>query len=122
VDDFLGGSSSQWKKGDRVCALMGGGGYAEYALIRAEMAMKIPDSLSFEQAAAIPEAFLTAYQVETSWRDIHIIPFNPTLTLIFKALFWLADIERYEREHTDPKVCTSSQTRHVYQFHSIAYC
>ncbi|WP_026962717.1 NAD(P)H-quinone oxidoreductase [Alicyclobacillus herbarius] len=50
-----------WRVGDRVCALLPGGGYAEYAVIPAGMAMRIPPSLSFEQAAAIPEVFLTAF-------------------------------------------------------------
>lgn len=49
------------KKGDRVCALLPGGGYAQYVAIPEDMLMPIPDNLSFEQAAAIPEVFLTAY-------------------------------------------------------------
>ncbi|MBI5904258.1 MAG: NAD(P)H-quinone oxidoreductase [Deltaproteobacteria bacterium] len=51
-----------WKAGDRVCALLPGGGYAERVAIPAGLAMRIPDNLSFEQAAAIPEVFLTAYR------------------------------------------------------------
>ncbi|CAM3926752.1 NAD(P)H-quinone oxidoreductase [Cohnella lubricantis] len=50
-----------WKPGDRVMALLPGGGYAERARIPSGMAMRIPDTLSFEEAAAIPEVFLTAY-------------------------------------------------------------
>ncbi|HEX3776984.1 MAG TPA: NAD(P)H-quinone oxidoreductase [Polyangiaceae bacterium] len=46
--------------GARVMALLGGGGYAERVVVPEAMAMKIPDALGFEQAAAIPEAFLTA--------------------------------------------------------------
>lgn len=52
----------KWKPGDRVFGLIPGGGYAQYAVIHEEMAMRIPDKLSFEQAAAIPEVFLTSYQ------------------------------------------------------------
>jgi len=52
----------EWKAGDRVCALLPGGGYAERVSIPAGLAMRIPGNLSFEQAAAIPEVFLTAYQ------------------------------------------------------------
>jgi len=51
-----------WKGGERVCALVGGGGYAQFCAVPASMAMRIPDCLSFEKAAAIPEAFMTAYQ------------------------------------------------------------
>nr|WP_297837489.1 NAD(P)H-quinone oxidoreductase [Ignavibacterium sp.] len=52
----------KWKTGDKVFGLIPGGGYAQYAVIHEEMAMRIPDKLSFEEAAAIPEAFLTSYQ------------------------------------------------------------
>ncbi len=50
-----------WTRGDRICALLPGGGYAELAAVPAGMAMRIPDNLSFEEAAAVPEVFLTAY-------------------------------------------------------------
>ena len=46
--------------GDRVFGLVGGGGYAEQAVIDYRMAMPIPDGWSFEQAAALPEVFFTA--------------------------------------------------------------
>lgn len=58
----VGSKVFKWKTGDKVFGLIPGGGYAQYAVIHEEMAMKIPDNLTFEQAAAIPEAFLTAYQ------------------------------------------------------------
>ena len=47
-------------KGDRVFGLVGGGGYAEQAVIDYRMAMPMPDEWSFEQAAAVPEVFFTA--------------------------------------------------------------
>ena len=47
--------------GDRVCALLAGGGYAEQAVADQGSALKIPDNLDFEQAAAIPEVFATAW-------------------------------------------------------------
>lgn len=50
-----------FKKGDRVCALLGGGGYAERVSINAGMLMPIPGELSMTEAAAIPEAFATSY-------------------------------------------------------------
>lgn len=52
----------KWKKGDKVFGLLPGGGYAEYAVMHEDMAMEIPPNLTFEQAAAIPEVFLTAFQ------------------------------------------------------------
>ncbi|QSO50394.1 NAD(P)H-quinone oxidoreductase [Alicyclobacillus curvatus] len=57
----VGGGVTGYRVGDRVCALLPGGGYAQYAVIPADMAMPLPENLSFEQGAAIPEVFLTAY-------------------------------------------------------------
>ena len=53
--------SSEWKIGDKVCALLGGGGYAEYVAVRYDMLMPVPSNCSMIEAAAIPEAFATAY-------------------------------------------------------------
>lgn len=50
-----------FKVGDRVMGLVGGGAFAEELVTHAREAMPIPEGLSFEDAAAIPEAFLTAY-------------------------------------------------------------
>ena len=54
-------AKSNWKIGDKVCALLGGGGYAEYANIKYDMLMPVPNNCSMVEAAAIPEAFATAY-------------------------------------------------------------
>lgn len=53
---------SSFSAGDRVMGLVNGGGYAEYAIMPINRAMKIPENFTFEEAAAIPEVFLTAYQ------------------------------------------------------------
>jgi tumor protein p53-inducible protein 3 len=53
--------AGEWQRGDRIMAVVTGGAYAELAAVPAGMAIRIPDNLSYEQAAAIPEAFLTAY-------------------------------------------------------------
>ena len=52
---------SEWKIGDKVCALLGGGGYAEYVAVKYDMMMPVPKNCSMVEAAAIPEAFATAY-------------------------------------------------------------
>lgn len=52
---------SHWKVGDKVCALLGGGGYAQYASVKYDMLMPVPKNCSMAEAAAIPEAFATAY-------------------------------------------------------------
>lgn len=54
-------SVTRWKVGDKVCALLGGGGYAEYVSVTEDMVMPIPEGLSFVEASAIPEVYMTAY-------------------------------------------------------------
>jgi putative PIG3 family NAD(P)H quinone oxidoreductase len=58
--DAIGANVRVWDEGDRVMGLVGGGGYAEYVVVPADEAISIPQELSFEEAAAIPEAFITA--------------------------------------------------------------
>lgn len=50
-----------WKPGDRAMALLAGGGYAEQVVVHAGSALHVPDRLSLEEAAAVPEVFLTAF-------------------------------------------------------------
>ena len=52
---------SSYQIGDAVCALLGGGGYAEYVTVKYDMLMPVPKNCSMIEAAAIPEAFATAY-------------------------------------------------------------
>lgn len=54
-------AKSSWKVGDKVCALLGGGGYAEYVAVKYDMLMPVPKNTTMVEAAAIPEAFATAY-------------------------------------------------------------
>lgn len=54
------GPSAGWAVGDRVCALLSGGGYAEQVVCPADHALPIPDRLDFTDAAALPEVFATA--------------------------------------------------------------
>ena len=57
----IGGEVTDWQIGDRVCALLGGGGYAEYVAVKHDMLMPIPKGLSMEEGAALPEALATSY-------------------------------------------------------------
>jgi putative PIG3 family NAD(P)H quinone oxidoreductase len=50
-----------WRPGDRVMTLVGGGGYAEYAKTRADLLMRIPEGMDFETAACVCETYITAY-------------------------------------------------------------
>ena len=52
---------SRWSPGDRVMGLVGGGGQAEYVVVGEDELIPVPERLPLEQAAAIPESFLTAY-------------------------------------------------------------
>ena len=54
-------AAGRWKVGDRVCALLGGGGYADYAVCDARHALPIPKGLDFVGAAALPETVFTVY-------------------------------------------------------------
>jgi len=62
---------TEWEKGQKVYALLTGGGYAEYVVVHRRLAMPLPDRLSMMEASAVPEAFITSYQ----------------------ALFWLGQLE-----------------------------
>ncbi|MBN3325633.1 QORX oxidoreductase, partial [Atractosteus spatula] len=57
------GCHSLWTAGDRVMALLSGGGYAEFVSVPEELLMPVPSHFTFHQAAAIPEAWLTAFQL-----------------------------------------------------------
>ncbi|MEM1146809.1 MAG: NAD(P)H-quinone oxidoreductase [Pseudomonadota bacterium] len=57
----IGPKVREWAIGDRVCALLAGGGYAEYAAVHEGSLIGIPDAMSFEQATALPEVMLTVW-------------------------------------------------------------
>ena len=61
VIEAVGESVTNWKIGDQVCALLGGGGYAEYVAVKHDMLMPVPKGLSLEEAASLPEAYATSY-------------------------------------------------------------
>lgn len=57
----VGEKAGEWSVGDRVCALLAGGGYAERIAVPSRLLLRLPDGWSFARAAAVPEVFLTAY-------------------------------------------------------------
>ena len=75
IVESVGQGVTKWKPGDAACGLLGGGGYAEYAVIHQDVALPVPQGLSSVEAAGIPEVFLTAFQ----------------------ALRWLARLQEGER-------------------------
>lgn len=50
-----------WRKGDKVCALVAGGGYAEYCAVPAGQCLRVPKGLNFEEAASLPETYFTVW-------------------------------------------------------------
>ena len=56
-----GDNATRWSVGDQVCALLGGGGYAEYCRVDARHVLRIPRGLSLVQAAALPETAFTVF-------------------------------------------------------------
>ena len=61
IVEEVGGQVENLIKGDEVCALLAGGGYAEKVSVPSGQVLKVPKGFSFEQAAALPEVFATAY-------------------------------------------------------------
>lgn len=61
IIEAVGTEVTGWQAGDKVCALLSGGGYAEYSAVPSGQLLPIPSGYSFEQAAALPEVFATAY-------------------------------------------------------------
>lgn len=61
IVDSVGAGVTRWKPGDKVCALLPGGGYAEYAIANEALCLPIPASMSMIEAAATPEAIFTVW-------------------------------------------------------------
>lgn len=72
IIEASGPDAKRWKKGDQVCALIAGGGYAEYRTVDERLCLPIPTNFSFEEAAALPETIFTVW-------------FNVFKTCAFKA-------------------------------------
>jgi putative PIG3 family NAD(P)H quinone oxidoreductase len=61
IVEAIGAGVSRWKNGDHVCALIAGGGYAEYIAVDERLCLPVPSGFSFEEAAALPEAIFTIW-------------------------------------------------------------
>jgi putative PIG3 family NAD(P)H quinone oxidoreductase len=61
IIEACGAENNRWKVGDRVCALLPGGGYAEYAAVHKDHCLPIPPAMRFAEAAALPETVFTVY-------------------------------------------------------------
>jgi putative PIG3 family NAD(P)H quinone oxidoreductase len=70
--DALGAGTMLWRVGDRVMGIVGGGAHAEYLVTHEREALPVPVGLSWEDAAAIPEVFLTAYDALFTRLDLRL--------------------------------------------------
>jgi NADPH:quinone reductase len=70
--DALGEATTLWKTGDRVMGIVGGGGHAEYLCVHEREAMPVPRAMAWEDAGAIPEAFLTGYDALFNRLDLKL--------------------------------------------------
>ena len=61
IVEEVGDQISRWKPGDKICALVAGGGYAEYVSVSGEQCLPIPDTLNFTGAAGLPETVYTVW-------------------------------------------------------------
>ena len=77
VVEAVGDGVTRWQSGDRVCALVPGGGYAEYAIAHEGSTMPIPEPLTFIEAAGLPETVLTV------WNNVfHMSQLKPGETIL----------------------------------------
>ncbi|HEX8455171.1 MAG TPA: NAD(P)H-quinone oxidoreductase [Longimicrobium sp.] len=70
--DAVGQGAGLWAVGNRVMGIVGGGGHSEFVVVHEREAIRIPQNLGFEEAAAIPEAFLTSYDALFRQLDVKV--------------------------------------------------
>ena len=70
--DAVGPGAGLWAVGNRVMGIVGGGGHAEFVVVHEREAIRIPQTLGWEDAAAVPEAFLTAYDALFRQLDVKV--------------------------------------------------
>lgn len=70
--DAVGRGAGLWAVGNRVMGIVGGGGHAEYVCVHEREALRVPHNLSWEEAAAVPEVFLTAYDALFRQLDMQV--------------------------------------------------
>jgi NADPH:quinone reductase len=70
--DAVGPGAGLWAVGSRVMGIVGGGGHAQYLCVHEREAMRVPHNLSWEEAGAVPEVFLTAYDALFRQLDVQM--------------------------------------------------
>ena len=71
IVDACGPGTSRWQIGDRVCALLSGGGYAEYVLADERHCLPVPENMSFVEGASLPETILTVWSTVFMWGQLN---------------------------------------------------
>ncbi len=61
IIEECGTAVTNWKKGDKVCALLAGGGYAEYVTVNGRHCLPVPSNLNFAEACSLPETIFTVW-------------------------------------------------------------
>ena len=70
--DAVGTGAGLWSVGSRVMGVVGGGGHSEYVCVHEREAIRVPHNLDWHEAAAVPEAFLTAYDALVRQLDVQV--------------------------------------------------
>ncbi|MCX6218847.1 NAD(P)H-quinone oxidoreductase [Spirosoma sp.] len=70
IVESCGPDATRWRVGDAVCALISGGGYAEYVAVDERHCLPVPDNLSFIEAASLPETILTVWSTVFQWGQL----------------------------------------------------
>lgn len=107
MDTLGSGVKRGWKPDDRIMALLCGGGYAEYVAVPEELLIPIPPNLTHSQAAAIPEAWLTAFQ-------LLVFIGTATMFVIYNNIFILL-------HHYNPYICFLGGNNTLLYHHLIIY-
>ncbi|HZQ90235.1 MAG TPA: NAD(P)H-quinone oxidoreductase [Terriglobales bacterium] len=90
----------RWRKGDRVMGLVGGGAYAEFVVAHEGVVAAVPDSLSWTEAAAIPEAFITAH--DALWSQAELQPGERVLIHAVASGVGLAAVQLARARNAEP--------------------
>ncbi|CBZ52144.1 NADPH:quinone reductase and related Zn-dependent oxidoreductases, related [Neospora caninum Liverpool] len=106
-------SGNRFREGDRVMALLLGGGYAEYVAVEEGLCMPIPDSLSFAQAAAIPENWLTAYQL------LHFVAGVGTALVQLSSLLAIPTVIASAGSDEKLRLCRALGATHVINYRAL---
>ncbi|PFH32925.1 putative quinone oxidoreductase [Besnoitia besnoiti] len=103
----------RFREGERVMALLQGGGYAEYVAVHEGLCLPVPETLSFVQAAAIPENWLTAYQL------LHMVAGVGTALIQLSRLAAIPTVVASAGSDEKLRLCRSLGATHVINYRAL---